>query len=62
MSVPESTDPLEFRNKAKSNEVLVARLIGLEAKESSQGRAVEGRGIQRPLGRAGFAGRRSVLY
>ena len=40
MSVPEASPLPDFRSKVKSNDVPVGRLIGFEAKESSDGRAI----------------------
>jgi uncharacterized protein (TIGR00369 family) len=40
MSVPEASLQPDFRSRAKANDVPVARLIGFEAKEAADGRAV----------------------
>ncbi|MGC1418293.1 MAG: PaaI family thioesterase [Candidatus Acidiferrum sp.] len=40
MSSPETNSEPDFRNRAKKSHVSVARLIGFEAKETSEGRAV----------------------
>ena len=39
MSTPETTVKSDFRTRAKTNDVAVARLIGFEAKEIGDGRA-----------------------
>jgi uncharacterized protein (TIGR00369 family) len=40
MSAPEARPQPDFKSRAKTNEVPVARLIGFEAKEAADGRAV----------------------
>jgi uncharacterized protein (TIGR00369 family) len=40
MSAPEASLQPDFRSRAKTNDVPVARLIGFEAKEAADGRAV----------------------
>ena len=40
MSSPEASLQPDFRSRAKTNDVPVARLIGFEAKEAADGRAV----------------------
>jgi uncharacterized protein (TIGR00369 family) len=40
MSSPEASLQPDFRDRAKSNDVPVARLIGFEAKEAAEGRSV----------------------
>jgi uncharacterized protein (TIGR00369 family) len=40
MSAPEASLQPDFRSRAKANDVPVARLIGFEAKEAADGRAV----------------------
>jgi uncharacterized protein (TIGR00369 family) len=40
MTSPEASPRPDFRNRAKSNDVPVARLIGFEAKEAAEGRSV----------------------
>src|SRR6266446_1647289 len=40
MSAPETPLKADFRTRAKTNDVAVARLIGFEAKEIADGRAV----------------------